>query len=99
MIKDQRLDGDVGCINDYQGLIIILSAIIQFKKYKTTIMLNPSNATKLIVRKNGEKVGLLQLAFTEPNWRFTICPCIYFIYKSLSYTEESANVFKDDFLL
>ncbi|MFL3007455.1 MAG: methyltransferase family protein [Candidatus Neomarinimicrobiota bacterium] len=32
------------------GLIIILSAIILFKKYKTTISpLNPSNATKLIV--------------------------------------------------
>ena len=32
------------------GLIIILSAIIQFKKYKTTITpLSPLNATKLIV--------------------------------------------------
>ena len=31
------------------GLIIILSAIILFKKYQTTITpLNPSNATKLI---------------------------------------------------
>ena len=48
------------------GLIIILSAIIQFKKYKTTITpLNPSNATKLIVNgiykfsRNPMYLGLL----------------------------------------
>ena len=48
------------------GLIIILSAIIQFKKYKTTITpLNPSETTKLIVHgiykfsRNPMYLGLL----------------------------------------
>ena len=43
--------GDVfGFIIIIFGIIIILSAIILFKKYKTTItLLKPSNATKLIV--------------------------------------------------
>ena len=52
------------------GLIIILSAIIQFKKYNTTITpLNPSNATKLIVHgiykfsRNPMYLGLLLILF------------------------------------
>ena len=40
----------VGAVMIIVGLIIIISAIIQFKKNKTTITpLNPSGATKLIV--------------------------------------------------
>ena len=52
------------------GLIIILSAIISFKKYKTTITpLNPSKATKLIVHgvykfsRNPMYLGLLFVLF------------------------------------
>ena len=52
------------------GLIIILSAIISFKKYKTTITpLNPSKATKLIVHgvykfsRNPMYLGLLLVLF------------------------------------
>ena len=52
------------------GLIIILSAIILFKKYQTTITpLNPSNATKLITdgiykfSRNPMYLGLLLVLF------------------------------------
>ena len=52
------------------GLIIIFSAIILFKKYKTTITpLNPSNATKLITggiykfSRNPMYLGLLLVLF------------------------------------
>ena len=45
-IKNEIIFGSLMIIS---GLIIILSAIILFKKYQTTISpLNPSNATKLI---------------------------------------------------
>ena len=45
-IKNEIIFGSLIIIS---GLIIILSAIILFKKYQTTITpLNPSNATKLI---------------------------------------------------
>ena len=60
----------VGAFMIMIGLIVILSAIIQFKKYKTTITpLNPSNATKLIIHgiykfsRNPMYLGLLLILF------------------------------------
>ena len=62
-IKNEIIFGSFMIIS---GLIIILSAIILFKKYQTTITpLNPSNATKLITNgiykfsRNPMYLGLL----------------------------------------
>ena len=66
-IKNEIVFGSFMIIS---GLIIILSAIISFKKYKTTITpLNPSKATKLIVHgvykfsRNPMYLGLLLVLF------------------------------------
>ena len=66
-IKNEIVFGSLMIIS---GLIIILSAIILFKKYKTTITpLNPSKATKLIVHgvykfsRNPMYLGLLFVLF------------------------------------
>ena len=66
-IKNEIVFGSFMIIS---GLIIILSAIISFKKYKTTITpLNPSKATKLIVHgvykfsRNPMYLGLLFVLF------------------------------------
>ena len=66
-IKNEIIFGSFMIIS---GLIIILSAIILFKKYKTTITpLNPSKATKLIVHgvykfsRNPMYLGLLFVLF------------------------------------
>tara|TARA_B100000242_G_scaffold288860_1_gene257683 strand:- start:445 stop:900 length:456 start_codon:yes stop_codon:yes gene_type:complete len=66
-IKNEIVFGSFMIIS---GLIIILSAIILFKKYKTTITpLNPSKATKLIVHgvykfsRNPMYLGLLFVLF------------------------------------
>jgi Putative protein-S-isoprenylcysteine methyltransferase len=96
------------------GLIIILSAIILFKKYQTTITpLNPSNATRLITdgiykfSRNPMYLGLLLVLFgtsiiLNPNWRFIFNSIIYFIFKSLFklYLKKNAMVdlFKGEFL-
>ena len=95
------------------GLIIILSAIIQFKKYKTTITpLNPSNATKLIVHgiykfsRNPMYLGLLLILFgisiiQNPIGGLLIVPSfILYINHFQIIPEECAmlDLFKDDFL-
>ena len=95
------------------GLIIILSAIIQFKKYKTTITpLNPSNATKLIVHgiykfsRNPMYLGLLLILFgisiiLNPigGLLFVLLFILYINHLQII-PEESAmlDLFKDDFL-
>ena len=94
------------------GLIIILSAIIQFKKYKTTITpLNPSDATKLIVHgiyqfsRNPMYLGLSLILsgisiIQNPIGGLLFIP-LFILY--LNYfqiiPEESAmlDLFKDDF--
>ena len=95
------------------GLIIILSAIIQFKKYKTTITpLNPSNATKLIVHgiykfsRNPMYLGLLLILsgisiIQNPIGGLLFVPSfILYITHFQIIPEESAmlDLFKDDFL-
>ena len=95
------------------GLIIILSAIIQFKKYKTTITpLNPFKATKLIVNgiykfsRNPMYLGLLLILFgisiiQNPIGGLLFVPSfILYINHFQIIPEESAmlDLFKDDFL-
>ena len=95
------------------GLIIILSAIIQFKKHKTTITpLNPSNATKLIVHgiykfsRNPMYLGLL-LILSGISLIQNPIGGLLFVFSFILYInhfqiipEESAmlDLFKDDFL-
>ena len=95
------------------GLIIILSAIIQFQKYKTTITpLNPSNATKLIVHgiykfsRNPMYLGLLLVLFVisiilNPIGGLSLIP-LFILYLNLYQIvpEENAMVdlFKNEFL-
>ena len=94
------------------GLIIILSAIIQTKKYKTTItLLNPSNATKLIVHgiykfsRNPMYLGLLLILsgisiIQNPIGGLLFVPSfILYITHFQIIPEESAmlDLFKDDF--
>ena len=95
------------------GLIIILLAIIQFKKYKTTITpLNPSNATTLIVNgiykfsRNPMYLGLLLILFgiciiQNPIGGLLVVPSfILYVNHFQIIPEESAmlDLFKDDFL-
>ena len=95
------------------GLIIILSAIILFKKYQTTITpLNPSNATKLITdgiykfSRNPMYLGLLLVllgisTILNPIGGFFLIP-LFILYLNFFQIihEESAMVdlFKDEFL-
>mgnify|MGYP001440308714 FL=1 len=94
------------------GLIIILSAIIQFKKYKTTITpLSPLNATKLIVHgiykfsRNPMYLGLLLILsgisiIQNPIGGLLFVPSfILYITHFQIIPEESAmlDLFKDDF--
>ena len=95
------------------GLIIILSAIILFKKYQTTITpLNPSNATKLITNgiykfsRNPMYLGLLLVLLgisiiLNPTGGFILIP-LFILYLNLFQIipEENAMVdlFKDEFL-
>ena len=94
------------------GLIIILSAIIQFKKCNTTITpLNPSNATKLIVHgiykfsRNPMYLGLLLILsgisiIQNPIGGLLFVPSfILYITHFQIIPEESAmlDLFKDDF--
>ena len=95
------------------GLIIILLAMIQFKKYKTTITpLNPSEATKLIVHgiyrfsRNPMYLGLLLILsgigiIQNPiGGLLFIISFILYINHFQIIPEESAmlDLFKDDFL-
>ena len=109
-IKNQIIFGSFIIIN---GLIIILSAIILFKKYQTTISpLNPSNATKLITNgiykfsRNPMYLGLL-LVLLGISIIFNLTGGFFFILLFISYMnlfqiipEENAMVdlFKDEFL-
>ena len=95
------------------GLIIILSAIILFKKYQTTITpLNPSNATKLITdgiykfSRNPMYLGLLLVLFgisiiLNPIGGLFLIP-LFILYLNLFQIipEENAMVdlFKGEFL-
>ena len=106
--------GDVfGSIIIIFGIIIILSAIILFKKYKTTITpLKPSNATKLIVHgiykfsRNPMYLGLLLVLsgfgiIQNPIGGLLFVPSfILYINRFQIIPEESAmlDLFKDDFL-
>ena len=95
------------------GLIIILSAIILFKKYQTTITpLNPSNATKLITdgiykfSRNPMYLGLLlvlvgiSIILSLTGGFFFILLFILYINLFQIIPEENAMVdlFKDEFL-
>ena len=95
------------------GIVIILLAIIQFKKYKTSITpLNPSNATKLIVygiykfSRNPMYLGLLLILsgisiIQNPIGGLLFVPAfILYINHFQIIPEESAmlDLFKDDFL-
>ena len=109
-IKNQIIFGSFMIIN---GLIIILSAIILFKKYQTTITpLNPSNATKLItdgiykLSRNPMYLGLLLMLLgisiiLNPIGGFFLIP-LFILYLNLFQIipEENAMVdlFKDEFL-
>ena len=95
------------------GLIIILFAMILFRKYQTTITpLNPSNATKLITdgiykySRNPMYLGLLLVLFgisiiLNPIGGLSLIP-LFILYLNLFQIipEENAMVdlFKDEFL-
>ena len=109
-IKNEIIFGSFMIIS---GLIIILSAIILFKKYQTTISpLNPSNATKLITNgiykfsRNPMYLGLL-LVLLGISIILNLTGGFFFILLFISYMnlfqiipEENAMVdlFKDEFL-
>ena len=109
-IKNEIIFGSFMIIS---GLIIILSAIILFKKYQTTISpLNPSNATKLITdgiykfSRNPMYLGLLLVLLgisiiLNPTGGFILIP-LFILYLNLFQIipEENAMVdlFKDEFL-
>jgi len=109
-IKNEKIFGSIMIIS---GLIIILYAIILFKKYKTTITpLNPSNATKLITvgiykfSRNPMYLGLLLVLLgisfiINIIGGFFLIP-LFILYLNLFQIipEESAMVdlFKDEFL-
>ena len=95
------------------GLVIILSAIILFKKYQTTITpLNPFNATKLLTdgiykfSRNPMYLGLLLMlvgisTILNPIGGFFLIP-LFVLYLNFFQiiTEENAmaDLFKDEFL-
>ena len=109
-IKNEIIFGSFMIIS---GLIIILSAIILFKKYQTTITpLNPSNATKLITNgiykfsRNPMYLGLLLVlsgisTILNPIGGFFLIP-LFILYLNVFQIipEESAmaDLFKDEFL-
>ena len=109
-VKNEFIFGSFMIIS---GLIIILSAIILFKKYQTTITpLNPSNATKLITdgiykfSRNPMYLGLLFVLLgisiiLNPTGGFFLIP-LFILYLNLFQIipEENAMVdlFKDEFL-
>ena len=109
-IKNEIIFGSFMIIS---GLIIILSAIILFKKYQTTISpLNPSNATKLITdgiykfSRNPMYLGLLFVLFgisiiLNPTGGLFLIP-LFILYLNIFQIvpEENAMVdlFKDEFL-
>ena len=109
-IKNEIIFGSFMIIS---GLIIILSAIILFKKYQTTMSpLNPSNATKLITNgiykfsRNPMYLGLL-LVLLGISIILNLTGGFFFILLFISYMnlfqiipEENAMVdlFKDEFL-
>jgi len=109
-IKNEIIFGSFMIIS---GLIIILSAIILFKKYQTTITpLNPSNATKLITdgiykfSRNPMYLGLLLVLLgisiiINLIGGFFLIP-LFILYLNLFQIipEENAMVdlFKDEFL-
>ena len=109
-IKNEIIFGSFMIIS---GLIIILSAIILFKKYQTTITpLNPSNATKLITdgiykfSRNPMYLGLLlvlvgiSIILNLTGGFFFILLFILYINLFQIIPEENAMVdlFKDEFL-
>jgi protein-S-isoprenylcysteine O-methyltransferase Ste14 len=109
-IKNEIIFGSFMIIS---GLIIILSAIILFKKYQTTITpLNPSNATKLITdgiykfSRNPMYLGLLlvlvgiSIILSLTGGFFFILLFILYINLFQIIPEENAMVdlFKDEFL-
>ena len=109
-IKNEIIFGSFMIIS---GLIIILSAIILFKKYQTTITpLNPSNATKLITdgiykfSRNPMYLGLLLVllgisTILNPIGGLFLIP-LFILYLNFFQIipEENAMVdlFKDEFL-
>ena len=109
-VKNEFIFGSFMIIS---GLIIILSAIILFKKYQTTITpLNPSNATKLITdgiykfSRNPMYLGLLLVllgisTIINPIGGFFLIP-LFILYLNFFQIipEENAMVdlFKDEFL-
>ena len=109
-VKNEFIFGSIMIIS---GLIIILSAIILFKKYQTTITpLNPSNATKLITNgiykfsRNPMYLGLLLVlsgisTILNPIGGFFLIPSfILYLNFFQIIPEENAMVdlFKDEFL-
>ena len=109
-IKNEIIFGSFMIIS---GLIIILSAIILFKKYQTTITpLNPSNATKLITdgiykfSRNPMYLGLLlmlmgiSIILNLTGGVFLIPLFILYLNLFQIIPEEDAMVdlFKDEFL-
>ena len=109
-IKNEIIFGSFMIIS---GLIIILSAIILFKKYQTTITpLNPSNATKLITdgiykfSRNPMYLGLLlvlvgiSIILNLTGGFFFILLFILYINLFQILPEENAmlDLFKDEFL-
>ena len=109
-VKNEFIFGSFMIIS---GLIIILSAIILFKKYQTTITpLNPSNATKLITdgiykfSRNPMYLGLLlvlvgiSIILNLTGGFFFILLFILYINLFQIIPEENAMVdlFKDEFL-
>ena len=109
-VKNEFIFGSLMIIS---GLIIILSAIILFKKYQTTITpLNPSNATKLITdgiykfSRNPMYLGLLLVllgisTILNPIGGLFLIP-LFILYLNFFQIipEENAMVdlFKDEFL-
>ena len=109
-VKNEFIFGSFMIIS---GLIIILSAIILFKKYQTTITpLNPSNATKLITdgiykfSRNPMYLGLLLVLLgisiiLNPTGGLFLMP-LFILYLNLFQIipEENAMVdlFKGEFL-
>lgn len=103
----------IGSISIIFGLIVILSAIILFKKNKTTISpLNPSNATKLIVHglynfsRNPMYLGLLlvlsgiSIIQNPIGGLLFVSSFILYLNHFQIIPEENAmlDLFKDDFL-
>ena len=109
-IKNEKIFGSIMIIS---GLIIILYAIILFKKYQTTITpLNPSNATKLITdgiykfSRNPMYLGLslmllgISIILNLTGGFFLIPLFILYLNLFQIIPEENAMVdlFKDEFL-